>query len=280
MLSQVQLNIPLVDVLCEIPKYNKYIKVIVAHKRRLTEFETTTHTEECTSKVQNKLPQNLKDPGSFTIPMQIGNFDVGCDFCDLGASINLKFLSLFKQLGLRAPRPTNVMLQLDYEADEQVPNILRRSLLAIGDAIIKVREGKMIMRVDNEEAIFNIYKAIQLPHHYEDLSMIFVVEVDEKHIDTSVYLDNSLDKALMLFDSLEIDDEIEEMIHILDTSCAYMHGLNPFEPLNRPSGPPPKPSIEETPKLELKPFPPHLQYSYLGGFDTLPVIVSSDLSKL
>ncbi|OIT38150.1 hypothetical protein A4A49_57876, partial [Nicotiana attenuata] len=38
MLSHVQLNIPRVDVLREIPKYAKYIKDIVAHKRRLTEF--------------------------------------------------------------------------------------------------------------------------------------------------------------------------------------------------------------------------------------------------
>ncbi|XP_070054389.1 uncharacterized protein [Nicotiana tomentosiformis] len=52
---------------------------------------------------------------------------------------------------------------------------------------------------------------------------------------------------------------------------------HPFEPLNRPSGPPPKPSIEEAPKLELKPLPPHLQYAYLGSSDTLPVIVSSHL---
>ncbi|XP_070026649.1 uncharacterized protein [Nicotiana sylvestris] len=98
MLSQVQLNIPLVDVLLEIPKYAKYIKDIVAHKRRLTEFETMTLTEECTSRVQNKLPQKLKDPGSFTIPVRIGNIDVGHAICDLGASINLMPLSLFKQL--------------------------------------------------------------------------------------------------------------------------------------------------------------------------------------
>ncbi|XP_070039850.1 uncharacterized protein [Nicotiana tomentosiformis] len=155
MLSQVQLNIPLVDVLHEIPKYAKYIKDIVAHKRRLTKFETVALTEECTSRVQNKLPQKLKDPGSFTIPVCIGNIDVGCALCDLGASINLMPLSLFKQLGLVAPRPTTVMLQLydrsiaypewvieyvllqigkfifptdfiivDYEADEQVPIIL------------------------------------------------------------------------------------------------------------------------------------------------------------
>ncbi|XP_019267190.1 PREDICTED: uncharacterized protein LOC109244536 [Nicotiana attenuata] len=118
------------------------------------------------------------------------------------------------------------------------------------------------------------------PRHYEELSMKSVIEVDEQIRDPSVYLDDSLEKALMLFDSLGNDEEVEEMMHILDTSCAYMQGTHPFEPLNRPQGPPPKPSIEEAPKLELKPLPSHLQYAYLGDSDTLPVIVSSDLSKL
>ncbi|XP_070032119.1 uncharacterized protein [Nicotiana tomentosiformis] len=224
-------------VLREIPKYAKYIKDIVAHKRRLTEFETVALTEECTSRVQNKLPQKLKDPGSFTIPVRIGVIE------DVLLQIG-KFIF-----------PADFII-LDYKADEQVPIILGRPLLATCDAIIKVREGKMIMRMDNEEAIFNVYKVIQLPRHYEELSMISVVEVDEQLIDTSVYLDDSLEKALMLFDRLEIDDEVEEMMHILDASRAYMQGLNPFETLNRPSGPPPKLSIEEAPKLELKPLPP------------------------
>ncbi|XP_075096110.1 uncharacterized protein LOC107776393 [Nicotiana tabacum] len=264
MLSQVQLNIPLVDVLWEIP--------------------------------------------SFTIPVRIGNVDVGHALCDLGASINLMPLSLFKQLGLGAPRPTTVMLQLadrsiahpgeviedvllqigkfifpadfiilDYEADELVPIILGQPLLATGDTIIKVREGKMILRVDDEEAVFNIYRAIQLPRHYEELSMISAVEADEQIRYPSVYIDDSLEKALMLLDNLGADEELEEMIHVLDTSCAYLQGIHPFEPLNRPEGPPPRPSIEEDPKLELKPLPPHLQYAYLGDSDTLTVIVSSDL---
>ncbi|XP_070041239.1 uncharacterized protein [Nicotiana tomentosiformis] len=47
-----------------------------------------------------------------------------------------------------------------------------------------------------------------------------------------------------------------------------------------PSGPPTKSSIEEAQNLEPKPLPPHLQYTYLGGSNTLAVIVSSDLSKL
>ncbi|XP_075088297.1 uncharacterized protein LOC142170315 [Nicotiana tabacum] len=169
-----------------------------------------------------------------------------------------KFLSMLSQLANRSiahPEGVieDVLLQigkfifpadfiiLDYEADELVPIILGRALLATGDAIIKA---------------------------------------DEKIQSPSVYLDDSLEKALMLLDSLGDYEEVEEMMHILDTSCVYMQGIHPFEPLNRLEGPLPKPSIEEAPKLELKPLPPHLQYAYLGDSDTLPVIVSSDLSIL
>ncbi|XP_070011138.1 uncharacterized protein [Nicotiana sylvestris] len=194
MLIQFQLNIPLVGVLHEIPKYAKYIKDIVAHKRRLTKFETVALTEECTSRVQNKLPQKLKDPGSFTIPVRIGNINVGHALCDLGVSINRIPLSLFKQLGPGAPRPTTVMLQLadrsiahpkgviedvllkirkfifpadfiilDYEADELVPIIFGRPLLATSDVIIKVREGKMILRVDTRKQFLMSTKQSNFP---------------------------------------------------------------------------------------------------------------------
>ncbi|XP_070021737.1 uncharacterized protein [Nicotiana sylvestris] len=91
---------------------------------------------------------------------------------------------------------------------------------------------------------------------------------------------DSLEKAIVLFESLDINDEVEEMKHILNASCEYMKGSHPFEPLNMPNGPPPKPSIEEAPKLELNPLPSHLHYTYLGSSDTLPVIISSDLSEL
>ncbi|XP_019242350.1 PREDICTED: uncharacterized protein LOC109222444, partial [Nicotiana attenuata] len=268
----IQLNIPLVDVLRETPKYAKYIKDVVAHKKRLNEFETVALTEECTSRVENKLPQKLKDPGSFTIPVRIGNIDLADrSITHPEGMIDDVLLQIGKFIF-----PTDFII-LHYEANELVPIILGRPLLATSDAIIKVREGKIILRVDDEEAVFNVYKAIQLPRHYEELSMISVVEVDEQILDTSVYLEDSLEKALMLFNSMGNDEEVEEMMHILDTSCAYMHGIRPFEPLNRPDGPPPKPSIEEAPKLELKPLPPHLQYAYLGDSDTLPVIVYSEL---
>ncbi|XP_070028723.1 uncharacterized protein [Nicotiana sylvestris] len=174
MLSQVQLNIPLLDVLREIPKYAKYIKDVVAHKRRLNDFETVSLTEECTSRVQNKLSQKLKDPGSFTIPVRIGNDDLADRSIAHPEGV---IEDVLLQIG-KFIFPTDFII-LDYEADELVPIILGRPLLATSDAIIKVREGKMILRVDDEEAVFNVYRAIQLPRHYEELSMISVLKADE-----------------------------------------------------------------------------------------------------
>ena len=51
-------------------------------------------------------------PGSFTIPCTIGNAIFERALCDLGASINLMLLSIFKRLGLGEARPTTVTLQL------------------------------------------------------------------------------------------------------------------------------------------------------------------------
>nr|XP_016454650.1 PREDICTED: uncharacterized protein LOC107778843 [Nicotiana tabacum] len=185
----------------------EYLRDIVANKRRLTEFETTALTEECSARVQSKLPPKLKDPGCFTIPLAIGKHEVGRALCDLGASTNLMPLSVFKQLDLGAPMPTTITLQLadrslvvlegiiedvlvrvgkfilpanfnipDYMADEEVPIILGRPFLSTGGALIDVREGKLNMRVHDEEITFNVYKALNLPKHYEDLCMISMIE--------------------------------------------------------------------------------------------------------
>ncbi|XP_070023128.1 uncharacterized protein [Nicotiana sylvestris] len=219
-LSEVSVNLPLVEILQEAPKYARYLRDIVAKKRRHAEFEIVALTEECSAIVQSKLPPKLKDPGCFTIPLSLGKQEVGRALCDLGASINLMPSSLFKQLGFGVLRPNTITLQLadrslvmpegiiedvlvrvgkfilpadfivlDYEADEEVPIILGRPFLATGGAFIDVREGKLKMRVDDEEVTFNVYKALKLPKHYEDLCMITVVEL--KGIEQSHHVNHS-----------------------------------------------------------------------------------------
>ncbi|XP_019257839.1 PREDICTED: uncharacterized protein LOC109236068 [Nicotiana attenuata] len=113
----------------------QYIKDIVANKRRLTEFETVALTEECSSKIQSKLPQKLKDPSSFTIQISIGKHAVGRALCDLGASINLMPLSVFKQLGLGEPRPTTVVLQLADRSLAHPEGVIEDVLVQVGSFI-------------------------------------------------------------------------------------------------------------------------------------------------
>ncbi|XP_070046579.1 uncharacterized protein [Nicotiana tomentosiformis] len=131
----VQINIPLVGILQEVPKYAKYIKDIVANKKRLTEFETVALTEEYSSRIQSKLPQKLKDPGSFTIQISIGRHAVGRSLCDLGASINLIPLSAFRQLGLGEPRPTTVILQLADRSLAHPEGVIEDVLVQVGSFI-------------------------------------------------------------------------------------------------------------------------------------------------
>nr|XP_009774051.1 PREDICTED: uncharacterized protein LOC104224162 [Nicotiana sylvestris]XP_016452235.1 PREDICTED: uncharacterized protein LOC107776822 [Nicotiana tabacum] len=170
------------------PKYTRYLRDIVANKRRHMEFETFSLTEECSARVQSKLPPKLKDHGCFTIPMSLGKQKVGRALSDLGASINLMSSSLFKQLGLGVLRPTTITLQLTDTSLVMPEGIIEDVLVRVGKFILPAdfivlitrrmkKEGKLKMRVGNEEITFNVYKALKLPKHYQDLCMITTVEL-------------------------------------------------------------------------------------------------------
>ncbi|XP_061340965.1 uncharacterized protein LOC133287386, partial [Gastrolobium bilobum] len=100
-------------------------------KHKLQDCETVALTEECSAIIQNKFPPKLQYPGSFNIPIAVGNTNVGRALCDLGASINLMPLSICKSLGITNLKPTMVSLQL---ADRP----LRRPNGIIEDVLVKV----------------------------------------------------------------------------------------------------------------------------------------------
>lgn len=99
-LKQLHINIPLIEAIEQMPNYSKFMKDMLTKRRRVGEFATVALTQECSQLVQGKLPPKLKDPGSFTIPCNIGETFCGKALCDLGASINLMPLSIFKKLGI------------------------------------------------------------------------------------------------------------------------------------------------------------------------------------
>ncbi|XP_015166935.1 uncharacterized protein [Solanum tuberosum] len=162
-----------------IPRYAKYVKEIVANKRRLTEYETVALTEECSSRIQNKLPTKLKDSDSFTVQITIGQSIHARGLCDLGASINLMPTSLYKKLG--ASGVVNIpvdIIVLNFEPDPDVPFILGRSFLATRRTMIDVAAAQLTMRSHDKMDVFDVYKALKLPAVYEELSAITVIDLE------------------------------------------------------------------------------------------------------
>ena len=133
-----------------------------------------------------------KDLGSPTISVNIGGICIEKALLDLGASVNLLPYSMYKQLGLRELKPTNITLSLadrpvkipkgivedvfvkvdkfyypvDFlvldteqvaEGTNQVPIILGRPFLATSNAIINCRNGVMQLTFGNMTLELNIF---------------------------------------------------------------------------------------------------------------------------
>ena len=86
--EKLHINIPFAEALEKMPSYLKFMKENLSKKRKLGDYETVALTEECSAVLQKKLPPKLKDPGSFTIPCNVGNLEEIKALCDLGAGIN------------------------------------------------------------------------------------------------------------------------------------------------------------------------------------------------
>src|ERR1044072_1957982 len=96
--KKLQINLPFSDAWEKMPTYAKFMKDILSRRRKLRDLdETIMMTENCSAILQRKLPIKRKDLGSFTILVDIEGVSVAEALCDLGASINLMPLSMFRR---------------------------------------------------------------------------------------------------------------------------------------------------------------------------------------
>ncbi|KAG8501006.1 hypothetical protein CXB51_003044 [Gossypium anomalum] len=123
----------------EMPNTVKFLKELLSNKRKLDESSHVELNVVCSAILQNKLPNKLKDPGSFMIPCLIGSLNVNNALADLGASINVLPYKMFKQLGLGKPKKTRMSIQL---ADKTI----RFPRGIIEDVLVKI--DKFIFPVD------------------------------------------------------------------------------------------------------------------------------------
>nr|GFD27820.1 reverse transcriptase domain-containing protein [Tanacetum cinerariifolium] len=99
------------DALVHMPKFAPMFKKLLNNKDKLVELIKTPLNENCSALVLKKLPENLGDPGRFLIPCDVLEFDNCLALADLGASINLMPLSIWKKL-LPTLNDTKMVLEL------------------------------------------------------------------------------------------------------------------------------------------------------------------------
>ncbi|KAM2012986.1 hypothetical protein ACFX1T_024754 [Malus domestica] len=314
---KVQVNIPLLDAIKQVPRYAKFLKELCTTRKRISNKEVVQVSENVSAVLQRKLPPKCKDPGSFTIPCVIGNTKFEHAMLDLGASINVMPYSIYASMNLGELKNDGVIIQLAdrsnaypkgvledvlvqvdnliFPADfyvlemEDSPNVtplpilLGRPFMKTARTKIDVFKGTLTMEFDGEIINFNISEAMKFPK--DDHSCFSIDILDELAQD---YLDMLEDDPLEMTIAQGFgtkpnmavpNDEHAELVFALE-SLPKHHG-KPSNPIPIPvSTNTLLPSVIQAPVLELKPLPDHLKYAFLGEEETLPIIVSSSLTAL
>ncbi|GJT01589.1 reverse transcriptase domain-containing protein [Tanacetum coccineum] len=161
-------EISLTDALIFMPKFASTLKALIGNKEKLSEMARTPLNEHYSAVILNKLPEKLGDPGKFLIPCDFSGMDECLALADLGASINLMPLSVWKKLSL--PELTPTCRVIDFDADPRVPLILERSFLKTGRALIDVYEGELTLRVGKEAVTFNLDQTSRYSSNYDDMT--------------------------------------------------------------------------------------------------------------
>nr|GEV05517.1 reverse transcriptase domain-containing protein [Tanacetum cinerariifolium] len=198
-------DISFADALLLMPKFASTIESLLTNKDKLFELSKVPLNENCSAMLLKK----LGDPGKLLIPCDFPGMDVCHVLVDLGASINLMPLSIWKKLSLPELTPTLMTLELadrsitrpkgvakdvfikvgkfhfltdfvvvDFEADPRVSLILGRSFLRTGHALIDVYGEEITLRVNDESITFNLNQTMRYSLTYDDNSVNRVDIID------------------------------------------------------------------------------------------------------
>ncbi|GJU86629.1 reverse transcriptase domain-containing protein [Tanacetum coccineum] len=195
MFKQLHINISFADALILIPKYQKMLKSLLSNKEKLIELANTPLNENCSAVILKKLPEKLGDPGKFLI--SCGFSKLKCKaLADLGASINLMPLSVWRKLGLPELISTlmlNLLIMRFALRDPCVSLILGRPFLRTARALIDVHGEEMILRDGNERLILNMRhdtSSYSNEPHQESINMIDVYNVSNEEILKDLFATN------------------------------------------------------------------------------------------
>nr|GFA08025.1 reverse transcriptase domain-containing protein [Tanacetum cinerariifolium] len=199
---------------------------------------------------------------------------------DLGASINLMSLSIWKKLRLPTLNDTKMVIELADRTISKPTGVAENVFVKVGVFTRSVRFADV---VSNEvstpyyEPIVSNSSQNLTPFNESDFLLLeeadaFIAIDDEQILPEfdATYYDPEGD-ILILKALLNNDPELLPS-NQKDYFPSVQKDLKVVEPKNNQS------SDDEPPEVELKELPPHLEYAFLGDNEKWPVIILNDLS--
>ncbi|GJZ47118.1 hypothetical protein Tco_0600950 [Tanacetum coccineum] len=230
-------------------------------------------------------------------------------FADLGASINLMPLSIWRKLSLPELTPTKMILEL---AD-------LRSFLRTARALIDVYGEELTLRVSDEAITFKVGNTSRYCYNdAESINRIDVIDIacEEYSQEVLGFSDNSesgnptlifeliisksslsltpfeggdfiLEEIEACFASDSVPPEIDDAefdpdrdIHLIEEMLNNdMYSPLPPKDIKCEELTSVKSSVDEPPELELKDLPSNLEYAFLEDTNKLPVIIAKNLKN-
>ncbi|GJV36835.1 reverse transcriptase domain-containing protein [Tanacetum coccineum] len=292
--KELHFELSFTDALLHMPKFSSMFKSLLNNKEKLFDLAKTPVNENCSAVILKKLPETTWRPQA--------KFLILCDFselveclalADLGASINLMPLSIWKKLSLPELTPTRMILKLadqsttspsgitedvfvkvgkfhfladfivvDYVVDLQVPLIPGRPFLrtALGQTSrYSYNDAESVNRIDVIDVSCEEYAQEESASYLEEIEACLTNDSIPPRID-----DANFDP--------EGDSRLLEKLLNDDPSSPLPPKELHFEEIKMI-----KSSIYDPPELELKDLPSHLEYAFLEGTNKLPVIISKEL---
>ena len=307
-LRQVKVNIPLLDMIKQVPTYAKFLKNLCIMKRGMNVDKKAFPTEQVSAIIQCKTLVKYKDPGCPTISMNIGGTCVEKDLLDLRASVNLLPYSVYKQLGLGELKPTtitlsladrsikipkgiveDVLVQVDkfyYPVDfvvldtepvavgaNYVPIILGRPFLATCNAIINCQNGGNVAYFRNMTLELNIFHLSKkhMQSVEEDTEEVCLIDTMLEDQTEQQWLQEALTEDLVT-----LSEELPETPEIFVVQGPWRRKEEVLSLLTEEDRK--QEDISDSHMPELKPLPVELKYASLEENYQCPVVISSLLN--
>nr|GEU69390.1 reverse transcriptase domain-containing protein [Tanacetum cinerariifolium] len=300
-------NISFANALLLMSKFASTIKSLLANKDKLFELAKIPLNENCSARLLKKLLEKLGDPSKFLIPCDFLGMDVCHALANLGASINLMPLSIWKKLSLPELTPTRMTLELakrsitrpkgvakdvfvkvgkfhfptdfivvDFKADPRVPLILGRLFLRIGLALIDVYGEEITFRYNPKSSNPTL---VSDPLIFErDFSKEPIVKSSSPTLTPFGESDFFLEEVEDFVNDDSIPIGIKNSVYDPEGDILFLEKLLNEDPLQLPSmdlklakKSKEKSSVKEPHELELKELPYHLEYAFLKDSNKLPI---------